>query len=281
MISVFGASGYVGSNYCKILDKNKIHIISRESNDVPYDTTNIVYFISTVDNYNVLQNNQLDIDVNLKKLMFVLDSWKKSCPSAIFTFISSWFVYGKQTEFPVKETAHCVPNGFYSITKYTAEMLLKSYCETFNLKYRILRLANVMGRQDVKSSLKKNALTHLISNWKNNQKIKLYDNGTPIRDIIHIDDCVSAIELCRQKAKISEIYNISNSHAINLNEIAEYLIKTYNFDKNLIEYVDAPDFHKKIQTKDMWLDNDKLLSLGFKNKYNVYDVLDHIVKEIY
>ena len=43
-----------------------------------------------------------------------------------------------------QENALCDPKGFYSITKRTAEQLLISYCETFNIKYRIVRILCVV-----------------------------------------------------------------------------------------------------------------------------------------
>src|SRR5690606_40857569 len=56
----------------------------------------IVYFISTTDNYSVFDNLQRDIDVNLKVLMQVLENLKDK--DHCFNFISSWFVYGERSE---------------------------------------------------------------------------------------------------------------------------------------------------------------------------------------
>ena len=54
-----------------------------------------------------------------------------------------------------KESDYCDPTGFYSITKRAAEQLIISYCNTFNLKYRILRLTNIIGENDKKVSSQK------------------------------------------------------------------------------------------------------------------------------
>ena len=91
-----------------------------------------VYFISTVDNYNVHTDMHIDINTNLNVLMDVLKSFRESSPDAVFNFISSWFVYGN-VPLPAKEDSHCNPRGFYSITKRAAEQMLISYCETFGL----------------------------------------------------------------------------------------------------------------------------------------------------
>ena len=107
----------------------------------------------------------------------------KNKNNTTFNFISSWFVYGN-TDLPAHEESYCDPRGFYSITKRAAEQLLISYCETYEIKYRILRLANVIGTGDKKVSKKKNALTYLINELKQDNAINLYSDGDLYRDYI-------------------------------------------------------------------------------------------------
>ena len=78
-------------------------------------------------------------------------------------------------------------------------MLLISFCETFNVKYRILRLANVYGTEDNETTGKKNALGFLIGLLKENKAINLYDGGDVLRDYMHVEDICSAIKLVMEK----------------------------------------------------------------------------------
>ena len=131
-IQVFGGKGFVGSAFVKT---NPNMIVNERTNyKVSLDANEIVYFISTVTNYNVKTDPYVDIDTNLSTMIRVLEQCKHR--GLTFNFISSWFVYG-DTEMPAKETSYCNPTGFYSITKRCAEQLLISYCETFNIRYRI------------------------------------------------------------------------------------------------------------------------------------------------
>jgi len=195
-ISVFGANGFIGSKFCEMYN-DQIYIEPRESNVPKYD--DVLYLISTTDNYNVFGDVHLDINTNLNKLMDVLPNVKGT-----FTFTSSWFVYGQQ-HLPVKEDTHCNPTGFYSITKKAAEDLLVSYCKTFNIKYRVLRLGNVYGKNDKGVSKKKNALQFLIEEIKNNRDVNLYFGGDFLRDYIYIDDVCRAIKLCMEKGLITRV----------------------------------------------------------------------------
>ena len=150
-VSVFGGTGFIGSAY--VAADPECEVILRDSTSPTSET--VLYFISTVDNYNVFTDPTLDVRTNLLHLTQTLQNCKDSVKE--FVFISSWFVYGNTT-LPATETSVCNPKGFYSITKYAAEMLVESFCKTFNIAYKIIRLGNVIGSGDTKISKKKNAL---------------------------------------------------------------------------------------------------------------------------
>lgn len=272
MINLFG-KGYIGSRFaelyqCKINDKNDL---------IPKltDCTDLLYLISTVDNYNVKTNPYIDIETNLTTLIRVLENFRQNHKSSdiVFNFASSWFVYG-DTELPAKETSSCNPKGFYSITKRSAEQLLISYCETFNLQYRILRFANVIGSNDSKTGKKKNALTYLINELKANNPIQLYDDGNILRDYIHINDLCRAIKLIMDHGRVNEIYNIGNNIPHNLNDIVKY-IQQYGSTSS-IEFIKTPEFHKIVQVKNMYMDSSKLFSLGYAPTYTINQILDEL-----
>ena len=107
-----------------------------------------------------------------------LESWWKNNPEGVFNFVSSWFVYGNA--FPndpngeFREANPCYPSGFYSITKKCAEDLIISFCNTHGLKYRILRLCNILGPGDKGVSKQKNALQYLMGERVKGKPIELY-----------------------------------------------------------------------------------------------------------
>ena len=157
-INVFGGTGFIGGRFCELYTND---VVKNDRNDYIPQTDNILYFISTIDNYNIHKDLHIDIDTNLTILMDVLTHIKER-PNTIFNFVSSWFVYGQNDKIPFKEDdLECNPTGFYSITKRSAEQLIISFCNTFGVKYRIFRLANVLGEGDMKISKKKNALQFL------------------------------------------------------------------------------------------------------------------------
>jgi len=269
-ISVFGGTGFVGSEFCKQYSDDVI-IIDRNSTEP--QSNKVLYLISTVDNYNVLNDSFIDIDTNLTHLMKVLDNCKNK--DIEFTFISSWFVYG-DTDLPAKEESVCKPKGFYSITKYAAEQLLESYCKTFNIKYNIIRLGNVVGKTDDKVSKKKNALQYLLSELKNNNNINLYYDGEFFRDFIHVSDVASGIRFIMDNGVDGETYNLGSGKPVLFKDVIDYAYNKIG-SSSVIGTMDATDFHKIVQVKSMYLDTNKINKLGWFPSKNLTQTIDSLL----
>jgi len=294
IVNVFGGYGFVGSEYCNF---TKEGYIKNYRDNYEVRSANCVYFISTVDNYNVHVDSLLDINTNLVVLMKVLDNYreyiKRTGEQGVFNFMSSWFVYGQDSGFSgghpsqigngprgIPETDPCEPKGFYSITKRCAEQLLISYCETFGLQYRILRLANVLGKQDKKVSAKKNALQYLLGEIAANRPVDLYDSGYFYRDYIDVRDCARAIDLVCREGETNSIYNIGNGKGIVFRDIIRYARDAMDSASEL-RTIEQKEFHKKVQSsRSFFMDNTKLESLGYRPEYTIQETVDDIIHGI-
>lgn len=262
-VNVYGSTGFIGSNFCKLFP-NDIIAQPREVNS-PL-TNNILYFISTTDNYNVFTDLHKDVNVNLTKLMSVLTECADK--DITFNFISSWFVYGK-VDLPAKEDSYCTPRGFYSITKKCAEDLIISYCKTFNKKYRILRLCNVYGPNDKGTSKKKNALQYLVNEIKASRPINLYNEGKFFRDYMHVNDVCDAIKLVLDKGPVNEVYNIGSGKPTWFKDLIDHVIKETS-SLSAITNIPPPVFHSNVQASDIYLDVSKIRNIGFEPKMDIY-----------
>jgi nucleoside-diphosphate-sugar epimerase len=274
MISLFGGTGFIGNRFFEIYEPK---VILQDRNDYNPKTNQILYFISTVDNYNIHKDLHLDINTNLNVLMSVLDKINRDDKDLVFNFVSSWFVYGKNDILPFNEKySVCNPTGFYSITKRSAEQMLISFCETFGIKYRIFRLANVLGEGDNKISRKKNALQHMIKCLCENEEIFLYDGGNAVRDYIYVDDVCDAIMHCINNAPVNEIINIGSGKRTLLRDLI-YLAQDLSNSSSKINIIQPPHFHDVVQVKDSYLDINKLKSYGFECKHPIEEVVSKLV----
>ena len=266
MTNLFG-KGFIGSHYSLMYD-----CIVNERNDLVPKSSVILYMISTTDNYNIHTNPYVDIDTNLTTLIRVLENCKNK--DIVFNFVSSWAVYG-DVESPYTETSYCNPKGFYPITKRTAEQLLMSYCETFNIKYRILRLANVIGPGDLKASTKKNVLTHLTREIKKGNDITIYNNGEIYRDYIHVKDACVAINLILEKGELNSIYNVGNGKSTMFRDAIDYVLSKTNSSTQINNVVQEGPY-----AREMVMDTTKLQSLGYCPKYSIEMILDELIIDV-
>lgn len=260
--SIYGGTGFVGGNFCRMYSDVSLPILRDYREPL---TDKIIYFISTIHNYNVYNDLHLDIDTNLKVLVDILDKCRDK--NITFNFISSWFVYGR-SRLPARETDTCDPKGFYSITKRAAEQLLISFCETFDVKYRILRLSNVYGLGDKKSSAKKNAIQYMIDLLKKGEDVNLYEGGYVLRDLLHVEDVCRAIKLVCDQGEYNTIYNIGSGQPVAIRAIMERA-KEYLNSPSKFKSIDTPKFHDIVQSRDFYMDVSKLNSLGFSPKISL------------
>jgi nucleoside-diphosphate-sugar epimerase len=255
MISVFGSSGFIGSNWMKKYPDS--YPEPRDSKTPKYD--NVLYFRGTNSNYNVFSEDPT-IDIKTNLLLFV-ETLKNINKNTHFGLISSWFIYH--------------PLGFYSSTKRCQEHLFESYCKTFEIpNYNILRLSNIFGK-DLRASSKKNALEFMINKIKKNEDIQIYE-GDNFRNFLDVDTCCEAIKFVMENGKSGETYNIGAGQSHRVGDLIEYCIKKIN-SKSKIHMVETPKFHQQVQVKDFWMDTLRLKELGFNNNIDIYEKLDNLL----
>lgn len=272
-VSIYGGTGFVGGVFNKLFLNNCLQ--GREEYEPQHP--NLLNFISTTDNYNVYEDPFVDIDTNLNVMLRILEAARKKYGSLfVFNQISSWFVYGN-TDFPATEISPCHPTGFYSITKRASEELLISYCETYGIHYRILRMANVLGIEDKGVSAKKNALQFMIRRLVNDEPIGLYNGGVAVRDYIDVRDAAFAINLVLNKGITDQIYNISNGVPIQIKSAIDLALKFIKRPAVSISDIPTPSFHRVVQVENMYLDNSKLRRLGYHPRYSLEETISRIV----
>ena len=259
-ISVFGGTGFIGGTFHRLYSEDVV-LVSRESKE--FETNEVLYFISTTTNQSVFSNLHIDIDTNLSLFVDVLEKCKGR--DVTFNFISSGFVYGNDI-IDAKETDCCNPTGFYSITKRCAEQLLISFCETFGIKYRILRIGNVYGL-DKTISTGKNVLGYMIGLLKENKDIKLYGGGEFLKDYMFVEDICIAIKLILEGESVNEVYNIASGTSMTFKDIIQSAKDIVGSQSNLIT-IPFPKEQEYIKIKNMTLNTDKLKSLKFSNMIN-------------
>ena len=141
----------------------------------------------------------------------------------LFFQISTDEVYGDLLEGIFDETAILNPSNPYAATKAAADMLIQAYSRTYGLEYIIARPSNNYGYYQYPEKL----IPLAVKRLSRGKKVKLHNQGKPIRTWTHSEDTTNALLTLYEKADRNKIYNISSEYEQSNLETVEKIIKAY------------------------------------------------------
>ena len=147
--------------------------------------------------------------------------------------ISTDEVYGTLDEGSWHEDFPLLPNSPYSASKASADLLVRSYHETFGLDVRITRCSNNYGTHQFPEKLIPLFVTNLIDN----KKVPLYGKGLNVRDWLHVDDHCRGIHAVLMNGKSGQIYNIGGGKELTNKELTYIILEKMGRDDSSIEFV--------------------------------------------
>ena len=168
-------------------------------------------------------------------------------------------VYGDIVEGAHKETDLLKPSNPYSATKAAADMLILAWGRTYNLPYIIVRPTNNYGIGQYAEKLIPKACKYL----ELGKKIPLHNDGKPVRNWLHASDTARAVITIIEAGVSNEIYNIAGSYEQSNYDTVKKIIKVYNGDDNVENYLDL-SYSRKGQDVRYALDDSKLRTLGWE-----------------
>jgi dTDP-glucose 4,6-dehydratase len=157
-------------------------------------------------------------------------------------------------------TAPLAPNSPYSASKTGADLLVRSYYETYGINVNITRCSNNYGPYHFPEKL----IPLMITNAMDEKQLPIYGDGENIRDWLHVKDHCQAIDLVLRKGRKGEVYNIGGHNERTNNQIVDIIIEQLGVSRDLITYVDDRLGHDKRYA----IDPTKLeTELGWKPEY--------------
>lgn len=158
------------------------------------------------------------------------------------------------------ETMPLLPNSPYSASKASADLIVRSYHETFGFPAMITRCSNNYGPYQFPEKL----IPLMIINGLNDKELPVYGDGMQVRDWLHVEDHCSALDIVLHKGVAGEVYNIGgNNEKANI-EIVKLILQKIHKSSYLIKYVkDRPGHDRRYA-----VDNKKITTeLGWKPIY--------------
>ncbi len=213
---------------------------------------------SIIDSSNFIKSNIVGVQ-NLLNLIRKKPSNVANPPRLIH--FSTDEVYGDLTSGSHTENDLLNPSNPYSASKASADLLIKSWARTYNIKYNILRPTNNYGIYQYPEKL----IPLSVKLLQRNLKIRLHDKGKPIRTWLHSRDTSSAVLTVLERGKENEIYNISGGFEQENIETVKKIINSYDKNLNWEEHIDL-NHERPGQDVRYSLDDSKLRALGWSSR---------------
>jgi UDP-glucose 4-epimerase len=163
----------------------------------------------------------LDLDINCKGHLQVLEACRQENPQARLLFASSRFVYGRIEYNPVDENHPFNCLSIYGIHKLAGEKYYRFYHEAYGLPAVSVRIANPYGpRQQMKHS------KYGIVNWfvrlaLEGQPLTVFGDGQQRRDYIFNEDVAEGcLALMLSLGTEGQVYNLGTGTAVPFIEMA-------------------------------------------------------------
>lgn len=262
-VAVIGGAGYIGSHAVRALLKQNRDVVVIDSletgheESVPERVTfyrgdirdrafldevfkaesveQVVHFAANSLVGESMENPLKYYDNNVFGTQVLLETMVKHGVKHI-VFSSSAATYGEQKTMPITEEAPTDPTSAYGETKLAMERMMKWCDAAYGIQFVSLRYFNVAGASETgEIGEDHNPETHLIpvvlqvANGKRDHITVFGDNyptddGTCVRDYIHVEDLVDAHVLALDYLKDggkSDIFNLGSNQGFSVKEIVE------------------------------------------------------------
>jgi dTDP-glucose 4,6-dehydratase len=190
----------------------------------------------------------------------------------LFVQISTDEVYGSIEKGSTDEQSNLRPNSPYAASKASADLIVRSYVNTFGLDARITRCSNNYGLNQHTEKFIPNSISKLLKN----EKIPIYGDGSNIREWIHVEDHCRGIDVVIKNGSAGEIYNIGSGFEINNLELAKLIIQKFDKSENDLEYVADRKGHDVRYS----LDFSKISKIGFECKHTFSKGLSELIETL-
>ena len=154
------------------------------------------------------------------------------------------------------ETTPLDPRSPYSVSKASADMLVRSYCETYNMPINVTRCSNNYGPYHFPEKL----IPLIIKNILEGKKLPVYGDGKQVRDWLYVEDHCKGIDMVISDGKLGETYNIGG----------------FNEEKNINIVRLTIDTIKKLVIKDGKLKEEYINIVKCMPKEISYDLIEYV-----
>jgi len=187
-------------------------------------------------------------------------------------FLGSSCIYPKMAKQPITEDALMTgplepTNDAYATAKIAGIKMCQAYRQQYGFNAISLMPTNLYGPNDNFDINTGHVLPSLMAKFHGSLEkskhwvVKLWGDGSPMREFLHVDDLAEACIKCMQDYDEPEPINVGTGEDVTIKELAETIVDVVGY-KNYYEW----DTDKPNGTPRKVLNVDKMKSLGWEPK---------------
>ena len=195
-------------------------------------------------------------------------------------FLGSSCIYPKFPKIPITEDQLMTSpleesNSAYAIAKIAGMRMCQAYRQQYGFNAISLMPTNLYGPNDNFDINNGHVLPSLIAKFHGSLEksehwvVKLWGDGSPKREFLHVDDLAEACVKCMQEYDDEEHINVGTGEDVTIKELAETIVDVVGY-KNHYEW----DTSKPNGTPRKVLNVDKMKSLGWEPKIGLREGIE-------
>jgi GDP-L-fucose synthase len=293
-VLVAGANGMVGSAIVRNLEsKGYTNIIKGTRDDVDFTNQDETerYFCSEEPEYvfvaaakvgGIMANSKYKADFLTENLQIQTNLIQQSYNFGVkkLLFLGSSCIYPRMATQPISEdqlmTGALEPtNDAYAIAKIAGIMMCQAYRQQYGFNAISLMPTNLYGPNDNFDLETSHVLPAMIAKFhaaldhSKHWEVKLWGDGSVMREFLHVDDLAEACYVCMQKYDEAGHINVGTGEDVTIKELAETISDIVGYDRDI-----NWDTTKPNGTPRKVLNVDKIKSLGWEPKIGLREGIE-------
>jgi GDP-L-fucose synthase len=297
-VFIAGAQGMVGSAIKRNLESknyNDIYWVRRKNCDLRNRLEVDAYFKQAQPEYvflaaakvgGILGNKNHPAEFIYDNLMIqsnVIDAAYRNGVKKLL-FLGSSCIYPKFPNIPITEDQLMTgplesSNSAYAVAKIAGMRMCQAYRDQYGFNAISLMPTNLYGPNDSFDVNNGHVLPSLIAKFHDGLShsehwvIKLWGDGSPKREFLHVDDLAEACYKCMQDYDDAEHINVGTGEDVTIKELAETIVDVVGYENDYEWDTDKPN-----GTPRKVLNVDKIKSLGWEPKIGLREGIESTYK---